>query len=536
MVPLQDYFFQPLYPFKGTNISPIIKSMKIFLFLILMVHIQPGSLLKLHASSSLQDKQRQPNESTKTNKAMFVWKDPHGKEKALALSVPTSLFWASTTAATHYKETARFVENKEKSGRKTNSLSAEDSFIIQDDPNESGREGKRLGDNNDRDDGRQAFIKKTKTTTKASTFAQTRTTAAARSKEIRSPGRVRNSRSLKNDSDGGMKKVSRADESGIGNEKNYYDKHHGLVLREEKKNVKKRGNFQEQPEAAARKEAEAIESFQKTFANGNDVSVSEAVAFAGMDMGILEKFEKRGKSLGGKEEAKSGDKKSIQGDKQLSPSELGDGNNDIKMQHFQHITPPSIGNDFQNNIGGVVGGEQQLNENVDAAANSAVSSVHDGKKTNKAKEAESDEMEAGNEEVVPVREMKGNGGGGGSGAEDDDDHGAGGTREVEFDKSVEGAPEGIDSIENVSSFYNHYYTRNNDKNNLQESRNQSSRLTFASSADFDKAGSGKSGGSGVGPDFVESAAASAASTASADEVKLYRLVQRLLKESPLIDG
>lgn len=520
------------------TIKSIMTTVTIFLFLILMVHIQPGSLLKLPSSSSSFEKERSleyqkegdEKEERKVNKVMLSWRNPDAKTVD---TTPQSASSTTTTTAAHYSQKPFFVENKEKSA-KTNSFRAVHN-TIQDDLNEeagkSGRTG--MGENNDVDDGKEfpSAKEKTKTTIKPSTFDLTTITitavtsppaAAPNMSKVLSKNRherTRNTRSLKNDTKTPKKRKYRlavdggGDGSSRNREKNHYDKYHDRITQDGR-------------------EEEAIESFQKAFVNGNDVSVSEAVAFGGMDMGILEKFQKKqlrkipetGTTM--KEmRRKSEDKKDIQVDEQLSPSsDLGGGNNDIQMQGTERLiftTATSIPDGRNSTVTKTMHPED--NNRVDVAAR--LGSVS---------------REQGSEENIEIANRKKESIDGKARKDDNDETGG---LEEEFDKIVEGAPEGIDSTENISSFY-HFSDHNNNNNNLHHEHrrhfNQSARLTFASFADFDKVGSSKTGGGGNGdgssirPDFVELAAST--STASADEVKLYRLVQRLLKESPLIDG
>lgn len=511
----------------------------IFLFLILMVHIQPSSLLKLPSSSSSFEKQRSleyqkqgdENEERKVNKVMLSWRNPDAKNvDTTSLSASSS---TSTTTTAHYSQKPFLVENKEKSA-KTNSFSDVHN-TIQDDLNEEAGKSERtgMGDNNDVDDGKQFFSaeEKTETTIKPPTFDLTSITntavtspssAASNISKVFSKNRherTRNTRSLKNDSKTLKKRKYRlavdggSDGSSRSREKNHYDKYHERITQDGR-------------------EEEAIESFQKAFVNGNDVSVSEAVAFGGMDMGILEKFKKKqlgkipGTGTAMKEmERKSEYIKDIQEDEQLSPSsDLGDGINDIQMQGTERLiftaaTPILDGRNFT--VTKTM--HPKDNNRVDVAARLGSVSREQGS--------------VENIEITNIQKENMDG----KATKDEDDETE--RLEQEFDKIVEGAPEGIDSTENISSFY-HFSDHNNNNNNLHHERrrhfNQSARLTFASFADFDKVGSSKTSDgsnrdeSSIRPDFVELAAST--STASADEVKLYRLVQRLLKESPLIDG
>lgn len=500
----------------------------IFLFLILIVNIQPGSLLKLPAHSAPLQKP-QHAENSRVNKELLR-KDPD-PTTSIIFKNTTSPTTFSTVTQAHYSLEPFFfpAKSEEKSERKTNSSNSSGDNILLDDPNETGKRSmkssaKSMSDNND-DGGRQFSSKKTKTTTAPRTFDPSATTTTTTTPTHtstnfgnRSHERVRHTRSLKNDTDAATKVVGLDDggaDGGTWSEKNPDDEYHGRLRSDKKEKAKRKGarkkNFtaEKQDVQEDRDDDEAIESYQKTFVNENDISVLEEVAFDGMDMGILEKFqEKHGAVESPRKEddenkgRESGDKKSIQEVSQLSPSsELRDGNKDIKMQEdLKHLTTTaksSVTSSFNAN----------MKEKDDIAVKKMTMRVGESEAQGIALD-ENDE-----DEVVKEAEL--------------------------FEDIVVGAPEGIDSAENSSSFYYHYSSNTKNKGHEQhrQLRNQSSsKLTFASFADLyeESRGSDRRGTGTVNhPDFEELAAST---SASADEVKLYRLVQRLLKESPLIDG
>ncbi|CAL8087011.1 unnamed protein product [Orchesella dallaii] len=434
--------------------SAITKTMSGFLFLILIVSIQPISLLKLsHSPPNLRE---------------------GNKEISHHPDVTTATAFADD-AQKHYSP--QRVLNKEKSG-KTNSFN-----IVKKSVQFEGNESDRRNDNEDDDDGRQFFGRTKTTTTSHSTFDLHKGYTLSRKRSSK-----RATRSLKRSTANATALDFDAASAVARKVESKENPEYGLGGggSSEKKNTEKNS-----------KTEEATENFQKSFVNGIDISVSDAVAFAGLDMGMVEKFDK-GKSRS--KEGKSGDKKSIQKDVQLSPSEELR-NNDIKMQEFeQHLT-------------NVKGKDDDDHDDVIASAPAATSSKGIIMMMRTSREADEEKIEIVNRKEEEEAMEK-------------------------FEESVEEAPETNDSLENSSPFD---YASSFNNNNVHEQRgllNQSSRLTFANFADIDKVGSGTGnnvvGGGGGGGSLVEDAAAS--STSAADEVKLYRLVQRLLNESPLIDG